>query len=188
MEGTNDPTSWAELQIWASSRNHHGIAAPEVQRNLRGHPRRLITSLHTSGDGAGGWGARCSLAAPSMLGSSPSYASAPSRASWMGPSRRHPAEQALWRAELEDRVVREGFLEELAREGDRHAAHIWKLIIRAQPAAPTPCATWGCHLLSPELETSSVSGDTARKGSHFPVVPAPSRSRGAQALTWKQSC
>lgn len=38
---------------------------------------------------------------------------------------------------MEDRVVREGFLEkELAREGDRHAAHIWKLIIRAQPAAP----------------------------------------------------
>ena len=51
MEGTNDPTSWAELQIWAASRNHHGIAAPEVQRNLRSHPRRLITSLHTSGDG-----------------------------------------------------------------------------------------------------------------------------------------
>lgn len=49
-------------------------------------------------------------------------------------------------------------------------------------------ATWGCHLLSLELETSSVSGDTARKGSHLPMVPAPSRSRGAQALTWKQSC
>ena len=47
----------------------------------------------------------------------------------MGPSRRHPAEQnkpaqqALWRAELEDRVVREGFLEELAGEGDRQAHH-----------------------------------------------------------------
>ena len=85
------------------------------------------------------------MAAPFMLGSSLSYASAPSRASWMGPSRRHPAEQnkpaqqALWRAELEDRVVREGFLEELAEEGDRHAAHVWKLIIRARPAAPTPC-------------------------------------------------
>lgn len=52
------------------------------------------------------------------------------------------------------------------------------------PRTVRPC----CPLLSPELETFSVSGDTARKGSHFPVVPAPSQSRGAQALTWKQSC
>lgn len=85
-------------------------------------------------------------------------------------------------------MFREGSLEELAGEGNRHAAHVWKLIIRARAAAPTPCATWGSRLLSLELETSSVSGDTAKKGSHFPVVPAPSRSRGAQALTWKRSC
>lgn len=47
VEGTNDPTFWAEVQIWEMPRTHHGISAPEVQRNLKGHLRRLISSLHT---------------------------------------------------------------------------------------------------------------------------------------------
>lgn len=68
-----------------------------------------------------------------------------------GPSRRHPAkqnkpaQQALWRAGLEDRVFREGSLEELAREGNRHAAHVWKHH-QGSSSCPDPLCNLGLSL------------------------------------------
>lgn len=65
-EGTNDPAFWAEVQIWGVSRTHHGISAPEVQRNLRS-PRPSNPQLaHLRWQGA-----HCSLAAPSIFGHLP---------------------------------------------------------------------------------------------------------------------
>ena len=135
VEGPNDPTSWVELQIWAPSRNHHGIAAPEVQRNLRGHPRQLITSLHTSGDGglAALWWPLPRGAAPRVMRPPP-----------VGPPGWGPAGGTL-QSRISQHSRRCGGQNWRIGWSGKASWKNWpgratgKLTIRARPAAPTPC-------------------------------------------------
>lgn len=62
VEGTNDPTFWAEVQIWEMSRAHHGIPGPEVRRKLSGHLCHPVPACTSRLVGSG----LCLGAAPSL--------------------------------------------------------------------------------------------------------------------------
>lgn len=62
VEGTNDPTFWAEVQIWEMSRAHHGIPGPEVRRKLSGHLCHPVPARTSRLVGSG----LCLGAAPSL--------------------------------------------------------------------------------------------------------------------------
>ena len=142
------------------SRTHHGISAPEVQKSLKGQVRHLIPGLHIPA---------CSLlfgiafhlqAAPQVT--SPSLWCLLSAHCWGMTSGREASQQdqpahgqARQKAEVEHRVIREGFLEEWA----------WNRIMRAWPTALTPRVVRDQRL--PSLGPPSTRGDTAREGNHF---------------------
>lgn len=84
----------------------------------------------------------------------------------------------LQKAEVEHQAIREGFLEEWARNG----------IIRAWPTALTPCVAQHQHLPSLGPVASSTRGDTAREGNHHAWWGRPPASPRAPRCDWLRSC
>lgn len=115
----NYPTFWATIQIWETSRTHHGILALEVQRKLKGHLSHLYASLHTSGDGelTAPWqylppsGSFPSMTLPPVPPECPLLGWEAAGGKLAG---RSVARPAVWGAESEDQGVGEGVLEEMS--------------------------------------------------------------------------